>query len=114
MSSIIPEKTVGYMRCDRPKTKPKIAIVTPLFPTSEEPYRGSAIYKTALALQRFADIEVLCPQMTLPRVPFLYPKSLRYRGKTTGVSPVSDVVVRYIPYPAFRFVSRPINAYSCM
>jgi teichuronic acid biosynthesis glycosyltransferase TuaC len=97
-----------------PTTKPKIAIVTPLFPTIEEPYRGSAIYKTALALQQFANVEVLCPQMTVPRVPFLYPKSLRYRANIAAVSAVSDVSVRYIPYPAFRFLSRPINAYRCM
>jgi glycosyltransferase involved in cell wall biosynthesis len=98
----------------RPTTKPKIAIVTPLFPTIDEPYRGSAIYKTALSLQRFANIEVLCPQMTVPRVPFLYPKSLRYRAKIAAASPVPDVSVRYIPYPAFRFLSRPINAHRCM
>ena len=34
-----------------------IAVVTLLFPITEEPYRGNAVYQTVVNMQRHADIE---------------------------------------------------------
>ena len=50
---------------------PLIAVVTPLFPIKEEPYRGNAIYQTVVNMQRHADIEVICPVAVYP--PLLRP-----------------------------------------
>ena len=42
----------------------RITVISPLFPTKTERYRGNFIYNTVRSLQKHADLEVLCPQMS--------------------------------------------------
>jgi len=57
----------------------KIGVVTPLFPTSEEPYRGAAIWNTLQALKAYADLSVYCVH---PRYPAcVRPRSFRYQAQ---------------------------------
>jgi teichuronic acid biosynthesis glycosyltransferase TuaC len=88
---------------------PLIAVVTPLFPIREEPYRGNAIYQTVVHLQRHADIEVICPVAVYP--PLLVPRYRYYRVdhsyRPAGVRTV------YVEYPAIPVLSRAVNGAVC-
>jgi glycosyltransferase involved in cell wall biosynthesis len=88
---------------------PLIAVVTPLFPIREEPYRGNAIYQTVVSLQRHADIEVICPVAVYP--PLLVPR-YRYHRVDPSYRP-EDVNTRYLEYPAVPVLSRPLNGALC-
>jgi glycosyltransferase involved in cell wall biosynthesis len=88
---------------------PLIAVVTPLFPINEEPYRGCAIYQTVLSLQRHADVRVICPVAVYP--PLLNPK-YRYHRVDRNYQP-PGVSAEYVEYPAITFLSRPINGILC-
>lgn len=92
---------------------PKIAVVTSEFPIRDEPYRGSPVYQTVLALQRLAEveIEVFCLVSTYPRWRLLHPRKFYFRRPDPGYSP-PNVRVRYIEYPAFPLLSRPINGHT--
>src|SRR5689334_6141921 len=88
---------------------PLIAVVTPLFPINEQPYRGKPIYKTVLSLRRHADIMVICPLTVYP--PLLRPKYQYYRAdlkyRPDGVD------IKYFEYHAFPVLSRPFNGAVC-
>lgn len=88
---------------------PLIAVVTPLFPIKEEPYRGNAIYQTVVNMQRHADIEVICPVAVYP--PMLVPR-YRYHRVDPSYRP-EGVNTRYIEYPAVPVLSRPLNGALC-
>ena len=88
---------------------PLIAVVTPLFPIKEEPYRGNAIYQTVVNMQRHADIEVICPVAVYP--PLLVPR-YRYHRVDPSYRP-EGVNTRYIEYPAVPVLSRPLNGALC-
>ena len=89
---------------------PLISVVTPLFPIAEEPYRGSAIYRTVLALQKHADVEVICPLAVYP--PFLRPR-YRYHRADLNYRPAGIGRVRYVEYFAVPVLSRPFNGWAC-
>ena len=57
----------------------RIGVVTPLFPTSGEPYRGAAIWNTLRALKAYAEISVYCVHPRYP--PFVGPRSFRYQSQ---------------------------------
>lgn len=90
----------------------RIALVTPLFPTSAEPYRGNPIYQTALALQRWAEVEVFCPLEKYPRWEFLRPRDTRYNRVDLSYSPVG-VSTHYFEFPCLPLISRPFNGRIC-
>jgi teichuronic acid biosynthesis glycosyltransferase TuaC len=93
-----------------PETKPRIALVTPLFPTREQPYRGQPIHYTALSLQRWGQVRVFCPVSRYPNV--LKPVRFLYvRPDVTYVPPA--VETEYFEYPVLPRVSRPLNGYIC-
>lgn len=86
----------------------RIAVVTPMFPTSARPYHGSAILQTVLALQKSADVEVFCPLATFPR----WHPMTRYAPADLSYSP-EGVRATYFEYPALPVVSRPWNGSNC-
>lgn len=90
----------------------RIAVVTPVFPTSAEPYRGIYVYETVRALQRHAEIKVFCTHSQFPRSRMLQPRSLRYREIDPLYRP-SSVDVAYVTYPVFPVISRPLNSSIC-
>ena len=90
----------------------RIVIVTPLFPTSEEPYRGNAIYETAKALQKHAEVQVVCPLLTYPDWIRFRPRSFRYNRINKHYQP-GEIPTHYIEYPALPVVTRPLNGTTC-
>ena len=89
---------------------PNIAVVTPLLPLPDEPYRGQPIYQTVRAFQLYADLRVLCPIAKYPSWPaFARPHSPRY---DLNYSP-PDVPATYFSYPALPLVNRPWNGEIC-
>src|ERR1041384_1912124 len=89
---------------------PRIAVVTPLFPIAEEPYRGKPIYQTVLALQKLAEVEVHCPVAVYP--PLLTPR-FRYHRPDLHYRPPGVHSVRYLEYPVIPVLSRPMNGELC-
>jgi len=90
---------------------PIIAVVTPLFPLPDEPYRGQPIYQTVRALQRYADVRVFCPITQYPAwAAFARPDPpARYDA---SFSP-PDVPATYFSYSALPLVNRPWNGEIC-
>jgi glycosyltransferase involved in cell wall biosynthesis len=90
---------------------PLITVVTPLFPMANHPYRGRFIYETVLGLQRYADVQVLCPIAVYPAWATVFRPRLPTRVDT-GYSP-PGVNATYFSYPALPLVSRPWNGAIC-
>lgn len=90
------------------KAKPKIAIVTPLFPTKEQPYKGQPIYYTALALNAWADIRVFVPLAKYSKL--LKPRRFHFLNPDLTYRP-AGVDTEYFEYPVVPGISRPINGY---
>jgi len=86
----------------------RIAVVTPMFPTSARPYHGSPILHTVMALQKLADVEVFCPITAYPR---WHPMS-RFTPTDLSYSP-PGVRTTYFEYPAIPVITRPWNASNC-
>jgi len=87
---------------------PRIAVVSPLFPTPQDPSRGLPIYQTVRYLQSWVDLEVYCPMAVYPRWRCLHPLSYRYH-RTDLTCSLPDVRTHYFEYPAFPVLSRPFN-----
>jgi len=87
---------------------PIIAVVTPLFPLPDEPYRGQPIYQTVRAFQRYAEVRVFCPIARYPSLAPLRP-SPRY---DPNYSP-PGVPATYFSYLALPLVNRPWNGEFC-
>ncbi len=92
--------------------RPRIAIVTPSFPTQAEPYRGIYNYRSTLALQKWAEVEVFCLLAAYPRWSLLRPRSRSYL-RSQGLAPTPGVRAHYIDYAALPLLSRPFNAAVC-
>jgi teichuronic acid biosynthesis glycosyltransferase TuaC len=92
--------------------KLRLTVVTPLFPTSAERYRGIYIYNTVRSLQRRADVDVVCTLLTYPVSRLVRPVSMRYNRVDLDFAP-SNVNVRYMEYPGFPLITRPINSMVC-
>ena len=89
---------------------PRLAVVTSYFPVAEQPYRGHSAYQTLRVMQRWMDIEVLCPLARYPS--YLQPRTFTYVRPDPSYSP-PDLRTRYILYPALPLLSRPINGAMC-
>lgn len=92
------------------KDSPRIAVVTPNFPNSVDPYLAIYIYHAVRALQRFADVEVYCITPSYPRY-FFAPRRRAYRRVASDFT-VPDVRVHYLHYPALPVVTRFMNGRS--
>jgi teichuronic acid biosynthesis glycosyltransferase TuaC len=90
----------------------RITVVTPVFPTSAEAHRGKSIYNIVRRLQRHAKVDVVCTVLTYPLLPLVRSPSMRNGPVDTNYSP-EGVCVRYLKYPGFPVISRPLNAVSC-
>jgi glycosyltransferase involved in cell wall biosynthesis len=88
----------------------KIALVTPFFPTREQPYRGHSAYQTILRLQRRAQVEVFCPLATYPK--WWRPHNFPYSSTDLTYSP-PEIKTHYFEYPALPGITRPINGEVC-
>ena len=94
---------------------PTIAVVTPLFPLPDEPYRGQPIYQTVRAFQRYADVRVFCPIAKYPYLravaclPALRPELLA-TGSTRDLLLLPSLAVSQ-PAMERRFCARSLAPY---
>jgi glycosyltransferase involved in cell wall biosynthesis len=86
----------------------KIAVITPYFPSSAEPWQGRSAYQTLRVLARDAEVRVFFPNAAYPS--WLKPRS-RGHGKLDPSYSPPDVKVSYHNYPALPLVSRPMNGW---
>jgi len=87
----------------------KITVITSLFPTAAEPYRGAAIWSTLRELKAYAELDVYC---TLLKYPVgLRPKDFRYHAEPadTRQYSLSSQTVEFFAIP---LLSRMFNGYS--
>ena len=87
--------------------RPRIAVVSPNFPNSADPYLAIYNYHAARALQRWADVAVYCVMPSYPRYLF-HPRTRAYR-RVDGDFSMPEVQVRYIHYPALQVLTRFLN-----
>jgi glycosyltransferase involved in cell wall biosynthesis len=87
-----------------------IAVVTPLFPTASEPYRGWPIFKTVERLLNHADVRVICPNAAYP---VAREKHSSARFDVGLPDPETAVRAVYFEYPAIPLATRPWNAGVC-
>lgn len=90
----------------------RITVVTPLFPTSSEPYRGAPIYRTIAELAHLAEVEVICPLLRYPAWLGFRPRSFRYKDIDAQYRH-SAVPAQYVEYPALPVITRPFNGLNC-
>src|ERR1039458_983565 len=88
----------------------RIAVVTPLFPTREQPTSGQFIYCTVLGLKQWADVRVFVPLSRYPKR--LGPTRYLHVRKDLTYRP-EGVETEYFEYPALPLISRPVNGYMC-
>lgn len=93
--------------------KPRLGVVTPLFPTPEEPHRGAPVWATLERLRELAELTVYC---TAPDYPgwmrrLLKPRSyLRFATRPDPARwPVPLEAVRFTALPG---LSRSLNGWS--
>jgi teichuronic acid biosynthesis glycosyltransferase TuaC len=90
---------------------PIIAVVTPLFPLPDEPYRGQPIYETVRAFRRYADVRVFCPITVYPSWSAFARPHLPSRHDLSYSPP--DVPATYFSYTALPLINRPWNGEIC-
>lgn len=86
----------------------RIAVVTPLWPISSEPYRGQPIYKTIVPLAGMATVETFCISAAYP--PLLRPRSYQYKSADPSWQP-GGVKTHYLTYPTVPVVGRSLNGW---
>jgi glycosyltransferase involved in cell wall biosynthesis len=91
---------------------PRVAVVTPYFPTSKELYRGHSAYQTLRLMRHWADLHVFCPLATYPDIRFLHPRGYRYHRADLSFQP-PDLRSTYFEYPVFPAITRPLNGWTC-
>ena len=88
--------------------RPRIALVTFLWPLPDAPHAGKPIYETALRLQNHAEVEVFCPVSWYPRARWLQPARYAYHRADPQHSP-PDVRTQYLEYRTLPWVGRQFN-----
>lgn len=88
----------------------RIAVVTPLYPTPESPFRGLPIFHSVKELAALADaeVEVFCPLATYPT--WVSSPNGYAIAPDGGYNP-GGPPVQYFGYPAFPLLSRPFNGF---
>ena len=89
----------------------RIAVVTPLFPIRQEPFRGQPIYLTVRELAKLVRVKVFCPQARYPNSRRLQPRNYVYYPPASYHP--EGVEACYFAYPALPAVSRPLNGWMC-
>ncbi len=92
--------------------KLRLTVVTPVFPTSAEPYRALYVYNKVLGLQRHADVDVVCAVQFFPASWLVRFLSTNYNRVDSDFAP-GRVNVRYLEYLSFPVITRPINSMVC-
>jgi glycosyltransferase involved in cell wall biosynthesis len=93
------------------RSRLKVAVVTPYFPTSAVSYRGHSAFHTLRFLKDYADVNVICPLATYPQVPGLTPKTFDQPDLTYRPP---GIPTRYFQYPAVPVITRPVNGFICL
>ncbi len=89
-------------------TRPRIALVTFLWPLPDAPHAGKPIYETALRLRNYADVEVFCPVSRYPRARWLQPARHVHHRVDPGHSP-PGLRTQYLEYRTLPWVGRQFN-----
>lgn len=89
------------------KQRPRIAVVTPNFPNSADPYLAIYIYHAVRALQRWAEVATYCVVPSYSRF-FLRPRERAYRRIESNFI-LPNMQVLYINYPAIPLLTRFLN-----
>ena len=121
LSSGAPVKRTEAARPEKPVAAPylnsgkddrlRITVVTPIFPTNAEPYRGWPVFKTVEALAGFARLEVISPVCQFPKAGWLQPRSMRYNEIDPAYRP-GGMDVQYIRYQSLPLFGRPLNGWN--
>ena len=88
----------------------KIAVVTQIFPTREQPYRGHSVYQTLLHLNKSARVKIYSPHPEYPS--WFLPRSRAWAKTDPSYSP-EHLDTHYFSYRALPFFSRPANGFVC-
>lgn len=89
----------------------RLAVVTPYYPTREQPHRGHSAYRTLLRMQGDMEIFVVCPLATYPS--WARPRSFKWVPNDLSYVAPGGLRARYIEYPALPLVSRVCNGLVC-
>lgn len=84
-----------------------IAVVTDLFPVSDQPHLGWPVYRTVEALRRFADIHVVCPSASIP-----WSERPVLPGHEVKEFQI-DLPFTFFEFPVLPLLSRPWNGAVC-
>ncbi len=87
-------------------TKPRIAVVTSYFPSSQEPYRGHSTYQTLRHLTTQADLCAFVPYLRYPH--WYNPREARYQRMDLSYQP-PGMAARYFEYTTLPLIGRPLN-----
>src|SRR5689334_9728341 len=81
-----------------------IAVITPLYPTRNDPHRGQAIRQTVQALRGYADVRVFCANTRYP-----------FTGSQPADGPLNPAEedITMVSYPAVPLFGRPWNGAIC-
>lgn len=90
------------------KARPRIAMVTFVWPLPEAPYAGRSIYELAVRLQEYAEIEVFCPVSKYPRARWLQPRQHVYHRAESRQGP-PGLRTHYLEYRTLPWVGRQFN-----
>ena len=90
------------------KVRPRIALVTFLWPLPGAPHAGKPIYETALRLQDYAEVEAFCPVSRYPRASWLQPARHVHHRVDPGHS-LPGVQTHYLEYRTLPWLGRPFN-----
>jgi teichuronic acid biosynthesis glycosyltransferase TuaC len=88
--------------------RPRIALVTFLWPLPGAPHAGKPIYETALRLQDHAEVEVFCPSPVYPRLRWLQPARHVYHRADSRHNPLG-VQTHYLEYRTLPWLGRAFN-----
>jgi len=91
--------------------KPRLAVVTPLWPLPGAPHAGKPIVETARALQCWADLEVFCPAPRYPPLRFLEPRQYVYHRADPKAAP-EGLKTHYLEYWTLPALGRRFNGPS--
>lgn len=87
----------------------RITVITPLFPTADQPFRGLPIYQTLLELKELATVNVICPVAK-------YPRMLQRKSYVTSTPPADfqpgGLHTAYVEYPLLPLVTRGLNGFT--
>jgi glycosyltransferase involved in cell wall biosynthesis len=90
--------------------RPRIALVTALWPLPGAPHAGKPIYETALRLLDHADVEVFCPAPKYPEIRWLRPRRYVYARAEARFAP-PGLRTQYLEFGTVPWLGRAFNGY---